>query len=305
MNTIIITGGTGFIGSHLTQKLIAKGYNVIILTRKPSKILQNTTALRYVWWDGKTADGWGHHVNDANAIINLAGESIASIRWTGQKQLKILQSRLDAGKAVIDAISTSNQKPRVLIQASAIGYYGSRSGLIDETSSTGTGFLPEVAMEWEASTKNAADAGIRHVIIRTGIVLGRNEGFLKLITPLFKASLAGYPGDGFQWISWIHIDDHVNAIIHCLENNSIKGAVNLVSPNPVQAKYFFTTLASILGRHSVFAIPELFIKLTFGPMGDELMLSSQKVYPHVLLSSKFSFTYPNLYEAFYSLLKKP
>ena len=304
MKKIIITGGTGFIGTHLTQKLLSKGYSVVVLTRNPSKFLSHTPSLTYARWDVNTADGWGDLVNESYAIINLAGESIASTRWTSEKKSKILQSRLNAGSAIIDAIKKATQVPEVLIQASAIGYYGSRSESLTETSSPGLGFLPDVAIQWEASTKEATNYGVRHVTIRTGLVLGENDGFLKFLIPIFKWYLGGYFGDGTQWISWIHIEDEVNAIIHCLENNDIKGPVNAVSPNPAQAKYFYKTLASVLHRPCVFKIPEFTIKLLLGQMAEELILSSQKVHPDVLISTKFNFTYPNLYEALYSLLSK-
>lgn len=304
MNTIIITGGTGFIGTNLTQKLLTKGYSVVILTRNPNRFLSHTESLTYAKWDGKTAEGWGNLVNDTKAIINLAGESIASTRWTNEKKSKILQSRINAGNAIIDAIKKAKHKPEVLIQASAIGYYGSRSESLNETSSPGLGFLPDVAIQWEASTKEAANYGIRHVIIRTGLVLGENDGFLKILIPVFKWCLGGYFGDGMQWMSWIHIEDEVNAIIHCLENNTIKGPVNVVSPNPVQSKYFYKTLANVLHRPCLFKIPEFAIKLLLGQMAEELILSSQKVHPDVLISTKFNFTYTNLFEALYSLLSK-
>lgn len=304
MYTVIITGGTGFIGTQLTQKLLEKGYRVIILTRNPDRFLSHTDSLKYVGWDGKTAEGWGNIVNEATAIINLAGESIAGVRWTNEKKAKILQSRLNAGNAIIEAIKKANQKPEVLIQASAIGYYGSRSESLNESSSPGLGFLPDVAIQWEASTKEASSYGIRHVIIRTGLVLGENEGLLKILIPVFKWYLGGYFGDGLQWMSWIHIEDEVNAIIHCLQNNNIKGPVNVVSLNPVQAKYFYKTLSSVLHRPCLFKIPEVAIKMLLGDMADELILSSQKVHPDVLISTKFSFTYSNLYEALYSLLSK-
>ncbi|MGQ9843675.1 MAG: TIGR01777 family oxidoreductase [Spirochaetota bacterium] len=304
MNTIIITGGTGFIGTNLTQKLLTKGYSVVILTRNPDRFLSHTESLTYVKWDGKTAEGWGNLVNEAKAIINLAGESIASTRWTDKKKSKILQSRTDAGNAIIDAIKKAKHQPEVLIQASAIGYYGSRSESLNETSSPGLGFLPDVAIQWEASTKEATTYGIRHVIIRTGLVLGENDGFLKILIPVFKWYLGGYFGDGKQWMSWIHIEDEVNAIIHCLEDNTIKGPVNVVSPNPVESKYFYKTLANVLHRPCLFKIPKFAIRLLLGQMAEELILSSQKVYPDVLISAKFNFTYTNLFEALYSLLSK-
>ncbi|MCX8124148.1 MAG: TIGR01777 family oxidoreductase [Spirochaetes bacterium] len=304
MNTIIITGGTGFIGTHLTQKLLTKGYSVIILTRNPGKFLSHTASLKYTAWDGKTGEGWADLVNEAYAIINLAGESIAGTRWTNEKKTKILQSRLQAGNAVIDAIKKAKKKPEVIIQASAIGYYGTRSESLNENSSPGLGFLPDVAIQWEASTKEAINFGIRHVIIRTGLVLGENEGLLRILIPIFKWYLGGYFGDGSQWMSWIHIDDEVNSIIHCLENRSIHGPVNAVSPNPVTAKHFYKTLAKVLHRPCLFKIPEFAITLMLGQMAQELILSSQKVHPDVLISTKFNFTYPNLYEALYSLLEK-
>ncbi|MBP8178478.1 MAG: TIGR01777 family oxidoreductase [Spirochaetes bacterium] len=302
MDNVIITGGTGFIGSYLTQKLLSKGYSVTILTRTISRYLSHTNSLCYLQWDGKSSDGWGHLVNDAKAIINLAGESIAGSLWTKEKKYRILQSRLDAGYAIIDAINNEKHRPEVIIQASAIGYYGSREEPLIESSSPGIGFLPDVAIKWEASTKEAVNQGIRHVIIRSGLVLGKNEGLLKFITPVFKYYLGGYFGKGVNWMSWIHIEDEVKAIIHCLEDTSIHGAVNLVSPNPVQSQYFYKTLAQVMHRPCLFTIPECIIKLVLSDMAEELLLTNQKVYPEKLLSKQFSFIHPDLYEALHSLL---
>ena len=304
MNIIIITGGTGFIGTHLTQKLLSKGYKVIILTRNPLRFSSHTDSLQYAAWDGKTSNGWGEIVNEAKAIINLAGESIAAVRWNDEKKAKILQSRLNAGIAVVESIKNASKKPHVVIQASAIGYYGSRAETLTESSSAGIGFLPDVALQWEASTKDVTTFGVRHVCIRTGLVLGDSEGFLKMLLPIFKYYLGGYFGDGAQWMSWIHIEDEVNAIIHCMENNTIKGPVNAVSPNPVQAKYFYRTLAHVLHRPCLFRILKFFITSLLGQMAEELILTNQKVYPDVLLSNNFNFSYSDLYEALFSLLAK-
>lgn len=232
---IITTGASGFIGKVLSRQLIEENYDVVALSRNPgesNKLLPNE--VNVVKWDAKTAQGWANYADGAYAIINLAGESIASGRWTRTKKRRILESRLNAGKAVIQAVEQAKNKPRVVIQASGVGYYGGRGDeVLDESSSSGSGFLSEVAKQWEQSTKRVESVGVRHVIIRTGVVLGPNGGFLSRVILPFRLFVGGRLGSGKQWISWIHIYDEVKAIRFLWEREDLHGVFNLTAPSPL------------------------------------------------------------------------
>ena len=215
MERVIVTGATGFIGKALCFRLAGEGYEVIALTRsleKGKKLFANqATAAR---WDGKSAENWLDFADGALAIVNLAGENIGSGRWTPRKKQSILQSRLDAGRAVVEVVKSVEKKPKVVIQASAIGCYGSRADeLIDEDSSHGEGFLADVVKEWEFSTQEVESLNVRRTIIRSGVVLGREGGaFLRLLKP-FRFFAGGPLGSGRQWFSWIHLEDELSAIL--------------------------------------------------------------------------------------------
>jgi uncharacterized protein (TIGR01777 family) len=231
---VVITGATGFIGSALASELLAAGTDVIAVTRNPSRRPAGLPeGVRLAGWDGRTADGWGEEVSGSDAVINLAGENIASGRWTRKKKERILQSRLDAGNAVVAAVREADKKPSVVVQASAIGIYGDRSeDAVDESAPPGKGFLPETAVDWEASTAPVEEEGVRRVVIRTGIVLGRNGGALpRLLTP-FRFFMGGPLGSGRQGFSWIHLSDETGAIRFLIENENASGPYNLASPTP-------------------------------------------------------------------------
>jgi len=226
--TVIISGATGFIGTILVKKLVARNYHVVVLSRNPGKAAAfNSSQVKVVAWDGRSANGWGHYVDGAYGIINLAGENIAAGRWTPARKTAILQSRLAAGRAIVEAVTLSARKPRVVIQASGIDYYGNRGDtVLDETSSSGTGFLADVAIQWEKSTEPVEALGVRRAIIRTGIVLGGGGFLLRILLP-FKLFLGGCMGSGRQWLSWVHMEDEVSAICFLLEQDAAQGAFNL------------------------------------------------------------------------------
>ena len=247
--TVIISGATGFIGTVLVKKLVARNYHVVVLSRNPGKAAAfNSSQVKVVAWDGRSANGWGHYADGAYGIINLAGENIAAGRWTPARKTAILQSRLAAGRAIIEAVTLSARKPRVVIQASGIGYYGNRGDtVLDETSSAGTGFLSDVAIQWEKSTEPVEALGVRRAIIRTGIVLGRGGGFLSRVLLPFKLFMGGCMGSGRQWLSWVHMEDEVSAICFLLEQDAAQGAFNLSSPQPLSAKDFFVEVGNCPG----------------------------------------------------------
>lgn len=299
-----MTGATGFIGRALCRRLAQAGHDVVALSRnreRADRILGG--GVPAVEWDGESARGWWEHANGAHTIINLAGESISSGRWTRAKKEQILKSRLNAGRAVLEAVQEARDKLKVVIQSSGIGYYGSRGDeTVDESSSLGEGFLSEVAVEWEESTRGVERLGVRHVIIRTGIVLGSDGGALpRLLTP-FRFFLGGPLGSGKQGFPWIHIADEVEAICFLMENENQHGAFNLVAPEQISMKQFCRVLGKVMGRPSWFRVPGSLLRLLYGQMADEVLLSGQKAMPQRLVSAGYRFRYPEAEAALRQIL---
>jgi uncharacterized protein (TIGR01777 family) len=306
MSRVIVTGGTGFIGRHLTKRLVEKGYEVVCLTRNVSRAKEEgNPRILFAAWDARSAVGWGGYAEGASAIINLAGESLASGRWDKNRKQRILQSRLQAGKAVVDAVKSAKNKPGVVIQASAIGFYGNRGDEpLDEASSPGNGFLSDVTLKWERSTADVEVYGIRRAVIRTGMVLGEKEGALfRLVLP-FRFFLGGPLGSGRQWISWIHIQDVVQAILYLMEHQKLKGIFNLTSPHPLQNRDFSKKLGKVLNRPSWMPLPGFMLQVLFGKMAEETILSGQKVMPTRLTEAGFAFVFPEAEKALADILGK-
>ena len=292
---VVITGATGFIGRALC-KALHKDYEVIALSRDANRAAKSVgETAKIIEWDGRTTGTWLKQANGAFAIINLAGENIASGRWNESKKAGILHSRLDSTKAVIEAIKQVNKKPVVVIQASAVGYYGPRSDeQLDETSTPGKGFLANVCRGVENSAEEIEELGVRCVVIRSGVVLGRDGGaFTKLVKP-FRFYLGGHLGSGRQWFSWIHLEDEIAAIKFLMENEHLKGVFNLTAPQPVTMKEFCKILGKVLHRPAWLNVPAFAARLAFGEMADEMLLSGQKVLPKRLLNTDFDFKYTNV-----------
>ena len=302
---VIITGATGFIGPVLCSHLVEEGYEVVALSRNPDKgrdILGSQVEL--IKWDGRSTEGWAQCADGAFAIINLAGDNIGNGRWTEEKKQRILHSRLNAGKAVVEAVEQAKEKPKVVIQASGISVYGDRGDeLCDESTSFGSGFLPDIGQQWEDSTKHVTTFGTRHVIIRSGVVFGKGGGFLPRVLLPFRLFVGGHTGKGAQWYSWIHIEDEVLAIRFLLEKEEAQGAFNLVSPRPVTSRELSKTLGRILKRPSWFPVPAPMLRLLFGEMADELILSGQRGRPKRLLEAGFEFQYPEVETALRDILR--
>jgi uncharacterized protein (TIGR01777 family) len=301
---IIITGASGFIGRALCKQLVEEGYDVVALSRNPKKGSESfPNQVKVAKWDAKTAEGWANYADGAYAVINLAGENIASGRWTQRKKHKILESRLNAGKAVVEAVELTEYKPKVVIQASGIGYYGDRGDeALDESSSPESGFLTEVAKRWEDSTKRVESFGVRHVIIRTGVVLGPNGGFLSRVTLPFRLFIGGRLGTGKQWISWVHIEDEVRAIRFLMEKEDLQSVFNLAAPSPLTSKDFFRVLGKVMRRPSWLPVPGFVLRVALGEMAKELILSGQRAMPKRLLESGYEFLYPGAESALRQIL---
>ncbi len=305
MARIIITGGTGFIGRPLSQRLVDRGYEVICLTRHASAASEKWgNRIKFVDWNGRNAVGWGGYAEGAFAIINLAGESIASGRWTAEKKQRIIQSRMNAGEAVVKAVQSAKKKPEVLIQASAIGYYGDgEDTVLDETSPPGKGFLSDVTKKWEDSTA-PVEPRTRRIINRTGMVLGPNGGALVRLVQPFRFFVGGHIGTGEQWNSWIHLEDVIQSILFLMEKKDMRGVFNLTAPCPLKNKDFSRIIGEVLGRPSWFPVPGFFLKLVFSELAKEALLSGQRVYPKRLEESGYKFVFPEAKKALIDILGK-
>ena len=300
---IIITGGTGLIGTALSKKLLEDDHEVIILSRNPTASRVPNGA-RVEKWDAKTSDGWGSLINADTAIVNLAGAGIADKRWSDQRKKILHASRIDVGKAITAAVEAAEQKPKVLIQSSAVGYYGIHDdGQLTEASSVGNDFLAKLCEEWEASTVSVEVMGVRRVIIRTGVVMSTDGGAFPRMAMPFKMFVGGSIGSGKQWLSWIHIADEVKAIQFLINNESVNGIYNLTAPNPHTNKQLSKIIGKVLGRPSFMLVPAFVMKILFGEMST-VLLDGQRVLPSNLESGGFTFKFPELEPALRDLLGK-
>lgn len=304
---VVVTGGTGFIGQALVPHLAEAGYTVVVCSRNPDKVGELFGPLQgnVVGADwGKGVDGpWAMQVDGAHAVINLAGSPVAT-RWTSEAKKRILNSRVKAGEAVTKAVHDASTKPKVVVQGSAVGYYGFESGdaVKTEDSPAGKGFLADVCREWEPSTAAVEAMGVRRVIVRTGVVLGKGGGALEKMLPAFRFFVGGHPGSGQQYVSWVHRLDEVRAIRFLMEKENLEGPFNVCSPNPLTMKDFCNELGRVMGRPSWAPVPGMALKMLFGKMAQEMLLSGQRVLPKRLLDSDFYHEYKNIAQAFESIV---
>ncbi len=292
---VIIAGATGFIGRALCRKLYGD-YEVVALSRDAKRAMAAVGEYAKVLeWDARTASTWAAQVEGAHAVINLAGENVAEGRWRQSKRDSIVQSRTNSAYAIVDALVGARSKPAVVIQGSAVGYYGSRDDeILHEDSQSGSGFLAEVCRRVEAIGTRIDRAGVRYVAIRTGVVLGREGGALPKLAAPFRFFLGGYMGNGKQWLSWISLDDQIKAIRFLMEDANLRGAYNLTAPHPVTMRQFVGILGQVLHRPAWTAVPAFAVRLAMGQMADEVLLSSQRVIPKKLMDAGFQFRHPEL-----------
>lgn len=300
---IVITGGTGLIGQALAASLAEDDYEIVVLSRTPGLDFSLPDGVRVEGWNACTAEGWGSLAHGAHAIVNLAGESIAAGRWTDTRKRRIRDSRLNAGRAVVQAVEAAKDKPRVVIQSSAVGYYGPRGDEeITEDASPGDDFLAQVAIEWEASTAPVEEMGVRRAIIRGGVVLSPDGGALPRLLLPFKFFAGGSLGGGQQWLPWIHMADEVAAIRFLIDNELATGPFNLTAPNPLTNADFGRVLGKVLGRPSVLPTPAFAMRIAFGEMST-VLLDGQRAVPQRLLDLGFNFRFPEAKLALRDLLR--
>jgi uncharacterized protein len=299
MSRILVSGASGLIGSALVASLKSSGAHIARLTRDGAAHLNDED--RIPWNPQQPLSPAA--VSGFDAVIHLAGESIVG-RWSDEKKAKIRDSRIDGTLTLAHALAQAKEKPEVFISGSAVGYYGDRGEeVVREESSPGSGFLAEVCQEWETATHPAAEAGIRTVQLRTGVVLSAKGGALATMLLPFKFGLGGRLGDGRQWMSWIDMQDMVGAIHHILKTDLVQGPVNMVAPRPVTNLEFTSTLGRVLSRPTFFPVPAFAVALAFGEMGKSVLLGSQRAEPTKLVMSGYPFRFRELRGSLESLLK--
>jgi len=300
----IVTGGTGLIGRALCRELVDHGHEVIVLSRNPDRKEEGLPSqVEAVGWDAQSATGWGDLVNETDAIVNLAGAGLADGRWTDERKRSILESRVKAGQAVVEAVSAATTRPKVVIQSSAVGYYGPRGDeVLNEDAAPGSDYLARVCFDWEASTAPVERMCVRRPVIRTGIVLSTEDGaFPKILLP-FKLFAGGPMGNGSQYWPWIHINDEVRAIRFLMENETASGPFNLTAPNPLTNKQFASVVGQAMGRPSLMPAPAFALKLALGEMST-VLLDGQRAVPSRLQELGFEFDFATLDAALKDLLK--
>ncbi|GAW86824.1 conserved hypothetical protein [Bathymodiolus platifrons methanotrophic gill symbiont] len=288
---ILITGGTGFIGSTLCSRLLEENNEIVMLSRHPEKIKLPMKAVADLS-DLKDSDIF-------DVVINLAGEPIANKRWSDKQKHQIFSSRIGTTEKLISYFEKLENRPKLFISGSAIGYYGidKTDNVIEEKERGDNSFSSELCQKWEAVALKAEKLGVRTCLLRTGIVLGKNGGALSKMLFPFKMCLGGRIGDGKQWMPWIHIDDLVGIILYCMSHDNLQGAINGTSPNPVTNQVFTKTLGTSLKRPTIIPMPAIVVKLLMGQMGEELLLAGKKVVPKKALDAGYTFKYRTLEEA--------
>lgn len=299
---VLITGGSGLIGRGAARELAAAGHEVVVLSRDPDRAGALPRGVRAARWDGATAAGWADLLTADTGIVHLAGESIARGRWTDDKKRRIRDSRVRAGEAVMAAIRQAPAKPRVLLQGSAVGFYGPCGDeLVAEDHPPGSDFLAQVCTAWEASTADAEALGVRRAILRTGVVLAKAAGALPKVTLPIKLMVGGPLGSGRQWLPWIHLADEVGAIRFLLENEAARGPFNLAAPDPVTNRDFTRAAAEALHRPAFLPAPGFALHLVLGEMA-AMILEGQRAVPRRLEELGYAFRFPQLRPALADLL---
>lgn len=298
----IVTGGTGLVGRALAADLVAAGYAVTVLSRRPAAAPSLPAGAQIVRWDARTGAGWSHLVDGAHVVVNLAAENIGAGRWTKGRKRAIAQSRVDAGRALAQAVAAAAEPPRVVVQASAVGYYGPGDDTeLDEAAPAGADFLAGVCRGCEESVAPVAERGVRLVILRPGVVLSRDGGALPRLALPFRFFAGGPVGDGRQWFPWIHITDAVRAIRYLIDSPAAAGAFNLTAPESVRNADFSRSVGRVLRRPAALPVPAIALRLVFGEMAGAL-LQGQRAVPRRLGELGFAFRYPKLEAALEDLL---
>ena len=304
---VAITGATGFVGTRLVEQLRAEGHQMLVFTRNPERaqrIFPRSAypSLEIVGYTPTESGSWQRALAGCDGVVNLAGASIAEGRWTPQRKQEIINSRVRGTEKLVEAIFQADPKPSVLVNSSAVGYYGtSETATFDETSPPGDDFLAQVCQAWESAAEKVKEAGTRLVIVRTGIVLGMGGALGKMLTP-FKLFAGGPLGSGRQWFSWIHRDDLVKLMIFSLTHPEVEGVVNGTAPNPVRMGQLCNTLGEVLNRPSWLPVPDFALETLLGDSA-KLVLEGQQVIPKRTVSYNFDYQYPTVKPALENIVR--
>lgn len=299
---IIITGGTGLIGRALAADLAKDSHDVIVLSRNPQRVAHLPAGARVERWDGRTAEGWEPLADGADAIVNLAGEDIAK-RWTKTRKQRVLESRLNAGAAVTQAVRAARRRPKVVVQASAVGYYGPRRDEeVTEETPPGDDFLAKVAMQWEASTAPVREMGARLAVARIGIVLSNHGGALPILALPFRFFVGGRMGSGRQWWPWVHMADTVGALRFLIEDPRANGPVNVTAPHPVRNAEFVRALGRALRRPALLPAPAFALRLLLGERAT-VVVDGQRAVPRRLTALGYAYRFTEVGPALHNLLR--
>ena len=290
---VLVTGSTGLLGTALVPRLKLEGHEVVRLVRRPSPL-----GPFEAFWDPAAGRLDGEAVEGFDAVVHLSGENLAEGRWTGARKVALRASRIDTTRLLASALARARRKPRVLISSSAVGYYGNRGGeILKESSPAGSGFVATLCRDWEAAAAPAAEAGIRVVHLRSGVILSASGGVIARMRPVFRLGLGGPLGRGNQWLSWISLPDLLRAIEHLLGAEAVRGPVNTVSPSPVTNREFTRALGRALRRPAAIPVPALALRLLFGEMARDTVLASQRAVPARLIETGFEFMFPDIRDA--------
>jgi uncharacterized protein (TIGR01777 family) len=290
---VMIAGGSGFLGRSLTQSLLADGHKVFILTRGGTSV---PTGAQAVKWDAKTTNGWGHLVNKMDVVIHLAGKTLASFPWTAAMKRDFHDSRVFPGLALGQAILEANHRPGLFVQASGINHYGLHGDIADESTPPGNDFLAQLTVKWEAATKSVEELGVRRVIVRSAVVIGKGDGLMPLMALPVKLFVGGPLGGGKFAMPWIHINDWVGAVRHLIANENASGAYNLIAPTPTSSADFNRALAAVLHRPYWFPTPAFLLRILLGEMS-VLIVEGRFAKPKRLIESGYRFQFEAAREA--------
>jgi uncharacterized protein len=295
---VLIAGGSGFIGTALKNSLLQDGHEVFVLTRGLSR------GASQVHWDGKTINGWGHLINDMDAVVNLTGFGLEHWPWTKRQKQKFIDSRVIPGLALVSAIQNAGRRPRVFLQSSGINRYGLRGeGLADESTPAAEDFLAQLTVKWETATQPVEEFGIRRVVTRSAVVLARRAGLFPLMSLPVRLFFGGKLGNGTQAMPWIHLNDEISAMRFLLENEHTRGAYNLIAPATTSNADFMRGVANALHRPFWFHVPKFLLKLVLGEMS-VLITEGRYSQPRRLLEQGFQFKFPRLEEALGDIFSK-
>ncbi|MBX3219237.1 MAG: TIGR01777 family oxidoreductase [Labilithrix sp.] len=303
---VVVSGGTGFVGRALCHALVGSGARVVILTRGPTRDLAHACSecgaggkLEFATWTPERAGPWMDVVDGADAVVHLAGASVADERWTPARKELLRSSRITSTALLCEAIGRAKNKPSVFVSASAVGRYGMKTGdaVVTEDAPVGDDFLARLTEDWEDAAKPAADAGVRVVHPRLGLVLGRGGGVYGKLAPLFRSFVGGPVGSGTQYVPWVHVRDVVRALQAMIERSDLSGAYNVTAPEPVTMNAFALALGASLGRPAAMRVPAFAVKLAMGAEAAEAVLTGQRAAPKRLVDAGFAFVFPDLRSA--------